>query len=82
MLNVRLNSDLEKKLQQYAEVTDRSKTDVVKEALVEYLTKHTVEKSAFGLGEDLFGVATDGDENLSATYKSKLKKKIEQKHTH
>jgi hypothetical protein len=82
MLNVRLDKELEKKLSDYSEMTHQTKSNVVKEALAQYLSSHQQIKSPFELGQDLFGQTGSDDCDLSTSYKSKLKKKIGQKHSH
>ena len=82
MLNVRLTKDLEKKLADYSERMHQTKSEVVKEALVEYLSKAKIEQSPFAVGEDLFGKAGSGSDDASTTYKSVLKKKLSEKHAH
>ena len=82
MLNVRINKDLEKKLTDYSERMQQTKSEVVKEALVEYLSKTKIEQTPFELGTDLFGQAGSGKADASTTYKAALKKKIHEKHAH
>jgi len=82
MLNVRLNEEIEEKLNSYSQQKNLSKSSVVKEALAMYFSKEEAEQSAFELGQDLFGVAGSGKSDNSTTYKSKLKSKLSEKHSH
>ncbi len=82
MLNVRLNKEIEKKLADYSQQMNLSKSSVVKEALVAYLNSVQSDHSPFDLGEDLFGAGASGNPDLSTTYKSTLKKKLREKHSH
>lgn len=82
MLNVRLNKEIEKKLASYSQQMNLSKSFVVKEALVAYLSKTQQEHSPFDLGEDLFGSEASGNADASTTYKSTLKEKLREKHSH
>ncbi len=82
MLNVRLDKDTEKKLKDYSDMHNQSKSSVVKEALAHYFTKDEAAQSPFFLGSDLFGAAGSGDSQASVTYKSKLKQKLNEKHSH
>ncbi|MFY0605125.1 MAG: ribbon-helix-helix protein, CopG family [Cyclobacteriaceae bacterium] len=82
MLNVRLNEELEKKLKQYSDQTDLSKSSIVKEALAQYFSAKEKEASPYALGTDLFGLAGSGKKDLSITYKDRLKAKLSEKHTH
>ena len=79
MLNVRLNKEEEERLADYCQRMNRTKSDVVKEALVAYLASKAPVQSAFELGEDLFG-EDRGDAKGSAGYKQTLKKKLGEKH--
>ena len=82
MLNVRLNKEIEKKLNSYSQQKNLSKSAIVKEALVAYLSQATFDHSSYDLGKDLFGAAGSGDASASTTYKSKVKKKLNEKHSH
>ncbi|WP_420582252.1 hypothetical protein [Reichenbachiella sp.] len=82
MLNVRLDKDTEKTLKDYSELNNMSKTDVVKEALAQYFSKEQMAKQPFDLGEDLFGTGESGETDRSSTYKSKLREKLHEKHSH
>lgn len=82
MLNVRLSKETEKKLLQYCENEGLSKSTVVKEALVAYLSQKQGDKSAYEAGVDLFGQEGSNDSNSSVSYKQQLKDKLNAKHTH
>ncbi|MGJ3234609.1 ribbon-helix-helix protein, CopG family [Marivirga sp.] len=81
MLTTRLTSSEEKKLAEYCKQNGLSKSQVVKEALAQYLTKKS-EVSAFESGQDLFGAASSHDTDRSTTYKKRLKKMLNEKHSH
>lgn len=81
MLTTRLTSAEEKKLTEYCKKNGLSKTEVVKEALAQYLTKKS-EVSAFKSGQDLFGAASSKETDRSTTYKKRLKKMLNEKHSH
>ncbi len=82
MLNVRLNNEEEKELADYCAQANRTKSEVVKEALAMYLTAKSGSKSPFELGEDLFGQESGGESAGSSQYKAKLKGKLREKHSH
>ena len=82
MLNVRLHKDLEKMLERYSSQNHLTKSQVVKEALVAYLSKADIDKSAYDLGEDLFGVEGSDRTDASTTYKNRIKEKLRAKHSH
>lgn len=81
MLNVRLDKELEEKLEFLSKKEGLSKSKIVKDALTAYLDKSKSSFSAFELGKDLFGIA-EGEENLSSTFKEKIKEKLNAKFTH
>ena len=79
MFSVRLPSDLEKKINILAEKKRLNKSEIVREALQEYITKDETEEQPYALGKDLFGLHSSGDGNLSETYKKRIKEKIRAK---
>ena len=79
MIAVRLPDKMEKKLNTYAEALNKTKTDVVREALTLYFNKNDECKTAYEVGESLFGKYGSGRNDLSTTYKQKLKEKIRAK---
>ncbi len=82
MLTVRLSNELEKKLQKYAKKSNQTKTDVVKEALnLLFKMQDEQNKTPYELGEELFGKYSSNKQNLSATYKKRLKEKLSEKYT-
>ena len=80
MLNVRLDKETEKKLNYYVEDQDITKSQVVKEALVQYLSREEMATNPYALGEDLFGMVGSDESEHSSTYKSKLKDKLREKY--
>ncbi len=82
MLNVRLSQEMEEKLNKYSELKGVSKTSVVKEALAQYFSRKTLNTRPYELGSDLFGQEGSGSSDRSSSYKLKLKKKLNEKHSH
>ena len=82
ILNVRLDQHTEEKLKKYSEQEGYSKSSIVKEALAMYFSKNESKQFPYILGKDLFGVASSSHKDLSSTYKSRIKKKLSEKHTH
>ncbi len=82
MVNVRLDKELEDKLKKYASKQQKTKSSIVKEALIAYLKDVDDDKSAFELGKDLFGQAASRRTDTSTKYKSYLKTKLSGKNTH
>ena len=79
MLTVRLPQALEDRLNQAAAAERRTKTQVIRAALENYLEAQRSKRSAFELGEDLFGRYGSGDGSLSTTYKRVLRERIRAK---
>lgn len=82
MLNVRINEEIEEKLNKYSLEEGLSKSSIVKEALAQYFTSKEKSTQPYVLGLDLFGLEGSGDDNASTTYKQKLKEKLHEKHSH
>jgi predicted DNA-binding protein len=81
MISIRLDSDLEDKLKQIAEAEKLTKSDVIKRALKLYFKEYEHQKSAYELGDDLFGKYGSGKGNLSMDYKIILKSKLNEKYS-
>jgi hypothetical protein len=85
MLSVRLDSSLENQLNLLAQEKSVSKSQIIKDSLTYYfdmLKSKNRQKSAYELGENLFGKYGSGKSDLSTTYKQKLKEKIYAKNSH
>jgi len=82
MLAVRLSENLEHSLNTYAHKINKTKTDIVKEALTLYLdqNKGQTPQTSYEMGKDLFGRFSSGRDDLSSTYKQTLKEKLHAKH--
>ena len=82
MLTVRLPEDLEQEVNRIASAEQRTKTQIIREALTQYVESHRNQRSAYELGKDLFGTYGSGDTERSSGYKGKLKEKLRAKHAH
>ena len=82
MLTVRLPKALEREIEQLAQAEHKTKTELVKDALQRYLDGKKKTHSPYSLGADLFGQFRSADDDLSETYKNRLKEKLGKKHTH
>lgn len=82
MLTLRLEQDVEERIRLEAERENRTKTELVKEAISEYLNKKVRSQSPFLLGEDLFGRYGSGESDRAETYKDRLKELLVAKHAH
>lgn len=84
MISLRLPPELERELNILSKESGKTRTDIVKESLVSYISKFSNEKSSYELGKDLFGTNNFEDGNLSinrkAILKEKLLKKNEKRH--
>lgn len=85
MISVRLDENIENQLTFLAQQKDIPKSKVIKDALVYYfdmLKNDQNQKSAYELGSEFFGKYSSGRDDLSTTYKQKLKDKINAKNHH
>lgn len=82
MITVRLPQDLEAEIDRLASTENRTKSDIVKDALKEYLAAHKEQKSSFEIGKDLFGATSSGDTNRSVTYKRRYQEHLREKYAH
>lgn len=82
MLNVRLSNEEEKQLADYTKLNNIPKSQVVREALAVYFAEKRDVTNPFEIGKDLFGQEGSGASDSSTTYKSRLKEKLSEKHTH
>ncbi len=81
MLALRIPFKLEKRLEEFSFELKKTKSEVLRSALEEYLEKHNTSKSAFELGEEFFGKYGSGVSDNSINYKKKLKEKLNAKHS-
>ncbi len=82
MLSVRLPGELERKVKQLATVEGRTKTEIIRVALEAYVKLKDQTASSYDIGKDLFGRHGSGRRDLSIIYKSKVKERIREKHSH
>lgn len=82
MISLRLNNELEDKLNQIAKSEKLSKSEVIKRALLFYYDDYQKNHSPYDLGKDLFGKYGSNTGNLSQNYKRILKEKLSEKHSH
>ncbi|MCP9292169.1 MULTISPECIES: CopG family ribbon-helix-helix protein [Gracilimonas] len=80
MRSVRLPEDLEKELEMLADQKNVSRSNIIKEALVEYMAKEKKYNKPYEAGAAYFGKHGSGEANRSVTYKSRIKDKIRDKH--
>lgn len=81
MTTVRLNNDIDTKLSLLKDIEKTTKTEIIKKAIALYYLQHIQTKTPYETGEALFG-RFGSDEDLSQSYKAKLKDKLNAKYTH
>lgn len=79
MRSVRLSDDLERELESLSNQKKVSKSEIVKEALVEYIAKEKKYNRPYESGQNYFGKYGSEETDRSATYKSRIKEKIREK---
>ena len=82
MTSIRLPEVQEKFIEKIAVLEHKTKSDIVKEAISEYLKKYDLLQTPYELGRESFGKAGSGKGFLSKEYKSLLKEKLNAKYTH
>ncbi len=82
MTTVRLNDEMEKKLSILTELEKKTKSELIKKALLVYYENHTRKKSPYDLGKDLFGKYGSNEEDLSEKYKTIVMEKLNEKYSH
>ncbi len=82
MLSLRLSKELEEKVEALSKRVKMSKSDVVREAIEQYIASQEAALNPSLIGEDLWGNYGSGEGNLSVTYKKKLKEKLHAKMPH
>jgi len=79
MTTVRLNKELEAKIDSMALAEHISKSEVIKLALESFLSQYYSEKTPYEPGQHLFGKHGSGRKNGSVKYKEIIKRKIGEK---
>lgn len=80
MISLRLPKSLEGKLNQISKKEARTKSDIIKELLENYVSNYSSSKNAYELGEEYFGKIATGRSDGSVNYKEAMKNKIREKH--
>jgi hypothetical protein len=79
MLNVRISKELEEALEILSREKNITKTEIVKEALAEYLKEQN--SRPYDTGKDLFGCDEREDTTGSVDYKNNIRRHLHEKHT-
>ncbi len=80
MRSIRLPDDIERRLQELSEQENRSKSDLIKEAIETYLADRDTALTPFEAGRHLFGRYGSEEADLNKTTKERIKEKIRAKH--
>jgi predicted DNA-binding protein len=81
MSSLRLPGLLEERLSRVAESTGKTKSRLLRDALVRYLDEVEGSQTPYELGKELFGPAESGRTDLSSRYKKLLGEKLREKHS-
>lgn len=79
MFSIRLPKELEKKVEELSKKEQVTKSEIVREALQEYIEKREKTEHPYLLGEDLFGNYGSGSGSRSVEYKKIVRDKIHAK---
>ncbi|MBL8032969.1 MAG: ribbon-helix-helix protein, CopG family [Leptospiraceae bacterium] len=80
MISLRLPKTLETKLNQVSKKEDRTKSEIIKDLLEDYLTNYQSPKNAYEMGKEYFGKIKSGRADGSVNYKELIKNRVMQKH--
>ena len=69
-------------IERLASTEKNTKSDIIKEALREYIASHRKWNTSYKSGQDLFGIVSSDDSTRSKTYKKRVKDKLSEKHAH
>lgn len=75
-VSVRLDEETAARLEELAAHSGRSKSDVLRDCLQEYLERHAKTTDAWELGKDLFGSVDSGRPDLGSNHSRILKDKL------
>ena len=81
MLTVRIDKELENKINRLINKTNKSKSEIVKQALTEYIEKVQEQDTPYETGKDLFGKYGSEEGTLSKNYKALIQEKLNEKYT-
>ncbi|TGM42224.1 ribbon-helix-helix protein, CopG family [Leptospira levettii] len=72
MISLRLPPELERKLDSFAKSEGKSRTEIVKESILQYIKSRGNDKTPYELGSDLFGKYDSGNSDLAQNRKAYL----------
>lgn len=80
MYSLRLPKNLEHELERAAKIESKSKAQIIKFALEDYLSKLSTKPTAYELGKEYIGKYASGQSNRSTSYREIITEKIRAKH--
>ncbi|MBV6494679.1 MAG: hypothetical protein LDLANPLL_02716 [Turneriella sp.] len=80
MYSLRLPKNLEHELEKMAKIESKSKAQIIKDALGNYLAAKTSKPTAYELGKEYIGKYASGQSDRSTSYKTIIADKIKAKH--
>lgn len=80
MISLRIPEEMEKRLRSLARLEGKSRSEIIKQSIAEYLTRREGALTPYELGKDLFGAASSDREDLSVNRKQYLKESLQAKH--
>lgn len=75
-VSLRLESKLEQELERTAEEEGLTKSQLLRQCLIEYLQRKNVSNLAWELGKDLFGKVGSGRRDLAVNHKRIFREKV------
>ncbi|EMM71108.1 ribbon-helix-helix protein, CopG family [Leptospira weilii str. 2006001855] len=79
MISLRLPPELERKLDSFAKSEGKSRSEIVKDSILEYIKNHGKMKTPFELGKDLFGKHASDISDLAQNRKKYLHQSVKGK---
>lgn len=79
MISLRIPEEMEKRLRSLARLEGKSRSEIIKQSIAEYITRREDALTPYELGKDLFGASSDR-EDLSVNRKQYLKESLQAKH--
>ena len=70
MISLRLPSEIERRLAALARTEGKTKSDIIKASILEYLDGHPAGQTPYDLGKDLFGRHSSGQSDRSENRKT------------
>jgi predicted DNA-binding protein len=80
LTTARLPRETAGRLDVLAKLKHKTKSLIIKESLDLYFEREEAERGSFALGKSVFGLYASGCDDLSSSYKTRVKEKIHAKH--